>query len=103
MKKIDFYSTILTLGKKSKLFMLSLNRMVLFAFSVLLAIAACTNKPVAAVENNEESSEVFPNPNLPRLCFIKNVVKNLRIIIGDYTYYETGTSPWCSQLPFLIC
>ena len=31
---------------------------ILFAFSVLLAIAACTNKPVAAVENNEESSEV---------------------------------------------
>ena len=29
MKKIEFYSTILTLGKKSKLFMLSLNRMVL--------------------------------------------------------------------------
>ena len=57
MKKIDFYSTSLTLGKKSKLFMLSLNRMVLFAFTMLLAIAACTNKPVAAVENNEESSQ----------------------------------------------
>ena len=58
MKKIEFYSTILTLGKKSKLFMLSLNRMVLFAFTMLLAIATCTNKPVTAVENNEESSEV---------------------------------------------
>ena len=23
-----------------------------------------------------------------RLCFIKNVVKNPRIIIGDYTYYD---------------
>ena len=56
MKKIEFYSTILTLGKKSKLFMLSLNRMVLFAFTMLLAIVACTNKPVTAVENNEESS-----------------------------------------------
>ena len=33
-------------------------------------------------------NEVFPNPNLPRLCFIKNVVKNPRIIIGDYTYYD---------------
>ena len=30
----------------------------------------------------------FPNPKLPRLCFIKNVVKNPRIIIGDYTYYD---------------
>ena len=33
-------------------------------------------------------NEAFPNPNLPRLCFIKNVVKNPRIIIGDYTYYD---------------
>ena len=57
MKKIEFYSTILTLGKKSKLFMLLLNRMVLFAFTMLLAIAACTNKPVSAVENNEENSQ----------------------------------------------
>ena len=46
--------------------------------------------------NRPNPNEVFPNPNLPRLCFIKNVVKNPRIIIGDYTYYETGTSPWCS-------
>ena len=33
-------------------------------------------------------NEAFPNPNLPRLCFIKNVVKNPRIIIGDYSYYD---------------
>ena len=31
---------------------------ILFAFTMLLAIAACTNKPVTAVEDNEESSEV---------------------------------------------
>ena len=31
---------------------------ILFAFTMLLAIAACTNKPVTPVENNEESSEV---------------------------------------------
>ena len=30
----------------------------LFAFTMLLAIAACTNKPVAAVDNNEGSSEM---------------------------------------------
>ena len=28
-----------------------------FAFIMLLAIAACTNKPVTAVDNNEESTE----------------------------------------------
>ena len=33
-------------------------------------------------------NEAFPNQNLPRLCFIKNVVKNPRIIVGDYTYYD---------------
>ena len=31
---------------------------ILFAFAVLLAMAACTNKPVTAVENNTEESEV---------------------------------------------
>ena len=35
-----------------------------------------------------DPNKAFPNPNLPRLCFIKNVVKNPRIIIGDYTYYD---------------
>ena len=40
--------------------------------------------------NRPNPNEVFPNPNLPRLCFIKNVVKNPRIIIGDYTYYDKG-------------
>lgn len=30
----------------------------------------------------------FPNPAIPSLCYIKNVVKNPRIIVGDYTYYE---------------
>ena len=33
-------------------------------------------------------NEAFPNPSIPSLCFIKNVVKNPRIIIGDYTYYD---------------
>ena len=40
------------------------------------------------IMNRPNPNEVFPNPNLPRLCFIKNVVKNPRIIIGDYTYYD---------------
>ena len=39
-------------------------------------------------ENRPSPNEAFPNPNLPRLCFIKNVIKNPRIIIGDYTYYD---------------
>jgi virginiamycin A acetyltransferase len=32
--------------------------------------------------------EKFPLANYERLCFLKNVVKNPNIIIGDYTYYD---------------
>ena len=37
--------------------------------------------------------EAFPNRNLPRLCFIKNVIKNPNIIVGDYTYYDDASDP----------
>lgn len=35
-----------------------------------------------------DKDKAFPNPAIPSLCFIKNVVKNPRIIVGDYTYYD---------------
>lgn len=35
-----------------------------------------------------DKDKAFPNPAIPSLCYIKNVVKNPRIIIGDYTYYD---------------
>ena len=31
---------------------------------------------------------IFPNPQIPSLCFIKNVIKNPNIIVGEYTYYD---------------
>lgn len=31
---------------------------------------------------------LFPNPDIPSLCFIKNVITNPNIIVGDYTYYD---------------
>ena len=43
---------------------------------------------MSKIFNRPDPNVAFPNPNLPRLCFIKNVVKNPRIIIGDYTYYD---------------
>ena len=43
---------------------------------------------MSTISNRPDPNAVFPNPNLPRLCFIKNVVTNPRIIIGDYTYYD---------------
>lgn len=30
----------------------------------------------------------FPLPHYDRLCFLKNVVKNPQIEVGDYTYYD---------------
>ncbi|WP_075343595.1 Vat family streptogramin A O-acetyltransferase [Tenacibaculum agarivorans] len=32
--------------------------------------------------------EKYPLPNYDKLCFLKNVVKNPNIIVGDYTYYD---------------
>ena len=31
---------------------------------------------------------VFPLKNYDRLCFLKNIIKNPNIIVGDYTYYD---------------
>ena len=36
-----------------------------------------------------DRDKAFPNPAIPSLCYIKNVVKDPRIIIGDYTYSFT--------------
>lgn len=35
-----------------------------------------------------DKNAAFPNPNIPSLCYIKNVIKNPNIIVGDYTYYD---------------
>ena len=38
-------------------------------------------------------NDIFPNPDLKDICYIKNAVKNPNIIVGDYTYYfEEGES-----------
>jgi len=48
-------------------------------------------------ENNQQNKLSCPDPNSPYplpdykdLCFIKNVIKNPNIIVGDYTYYDAG-------------
>lgn len=35
-----------------------------------------------------DKDKKFPLEHYDRLCFLKNVVKNPNIIIGDYTYYD---------------
>lgn len=32
--------------------------------------------------------ELFPLTGYNRLCFLKNIIKNPNIIVGDYTYYD---------------
>ena len=38
--------------------------------------------------NGPSPHEIHPMQGFPRVCFIKNTVKNPNIIIGDYTYYD---------------
>ena len=35
-----------------------------------------------------DKDAIIPNKTIPSLCYIKNVVKDPRIIVGDYTYYD---------------
>jgi virginiamycin A acetyltransferase len=35
-----------------------------------------------------DKNSVFPLPHYNRLCFLKNIIKNPNIIVGDYTYYD---------------
>lgn len=35
-----------------------------------------------------DKNHVFPLPHYKRLCFLKNIIKNPNIIVGDYTYYD---------------
>ncbi len=32
--------------------------------------------------------KAFPNPDIPSLCYIKNIIRNPNIIVGDFTYYD---------------
>lgn len=39
-------------------------------------------------KNLPNKNDIFPNKNIPSLCYIKNVIKSKNIIVGDYTYYD---------------
>ena len=43
---------------------------------------------LSAPEALPDPNALFPNPAIPSLCYIKNAIKNPRIIVGDYTYYD---------------
>ena len=35
-----------------------------------------------------DPDRLFPNEQLPRLCFIKNAITRPNIVVGEYTYYD---------------
>lgn len=35
-----------------------------------------------------DPNSIYPNERIKQVCFIKNVIKNPNIIVGDYTYYD---------------
>jgi virginiamycin A acetyltransferase len=35
-----------------------------------------------------DKNTIFPLEHYDRLCFLKNIIKNPNIIVGDYTYYD---------------
>ncbi len=39
-------------------------------------------------ENMINPNFKFPLADITRLCFLKNIVKNPNILVGDYTYYD---------------
>ena len=39
-------------------------------------------------ENYPNPDAVYPIPSAPRLVFLKNIIKNPQISVGDFTYYD---------------
>ena len=35
-----------------------------------------------------DKDQIFPLPHYNRLCFLKNIITNPAILVGDYTYYD---------------
>lgn len=38
--------------------------------------------------NIPDRNTIFPLPHYDRLCFLKNIITNPNIIVGDFTYYD---------------
>lgn len=38
-------------------------------------------------------NDIFPNPNLKTVCFIKPTISRSNIIVGDYSYYSDDEDP----------
>ncbi|EAZ93123.1 CatB-related O-acetyltransferase [Crocosphaera chwakensis] len=40
-----------------------------------------------------DPNTVYPLKNYHRLCFLKNIIKNPNVIVGDFTYYDDLENP----------
>jgi virginiamycin A acetyltransferase len=40
------------------------------------------------MQNIPDQQQAFPLQGYRRLCFLKNIIKNPNIVVGDYTYYD---------------
>jgi len=38
--------------------------------------------------NGPSPDTLFPIPGIERVCYLKNIIKNPNIVVGDYTYYD---------------
>ncbi len=38
--------------------------------------------------NIPDKNTIFPLPHYDRLCFLKNIITNPNIVVGDFTYYD---------------
>ena len=43
--------------------------------------------------NGPSPADPHPMPGFPQVCYIKNIVRNPNIVIGDYTYYDDPEDP----------
>ena len=42
---------------------------------------------------NPNPNTIYPLDNYDRLCFLKNIIQNPNIIVGDFTYYDDLENP----------
>ena len=45
------------------------------------------------MENYPDPNNTYPLKSYQRLCFLKNIINNPNIIVGDFTYYDDFENP----------
>jgi virginiamycin A acetyltransferase len=45
------------------------------------------------MSNGRNPDRLYPLANQKRLVYLKNIIRNPNIIVGDYTYYDDFENP----------